>query len=526
MTRTLVRLKLRLLRNGLRRSVWQLVGLVIGIVYGLGFVAMAVVGLIAMRWLEPQLAHLVTMLVFSIVTIGWIVLPMFLHGADNTVDPSRFALFGVRAGELLPGLLLGGLIGIPGVCTVLISLSLVGTWSTGVLPVLAALVAALAGSVLCVLWSRTVLTWLSALLRRRRVRDIAVVAFLVLILGGSLGLQSITRLGELSADHLLGMLTTAGTVLGWTPFGWVWGLPGAVALGAWPEAAVRLLLTAALTAGLVLLWRARLAIELTSPLDAGDSAGTMKADSWTDRLVPPTPAGAIAGRGFRYWRRDPRYQVGAVALLLLPVFMVAVVLINDGGLGLAVWAPILISMMGGSSMVSDTSYDNSAFGLHVLSGVAGRDDRWGRVLTYLWILVPMVLLMTILAAVVSGAWVHVPSALAVSTVVLLAGLGAGAVVGVYLPGKVAEPGASAFAASNSGNLQSMLGLGLVWLLTAAVSLPTIGLVVGSLVGPDWLGWIALPVAVVCGAAALVAGVRIGGKQLDRRGPELLASVST
>src|SRR5699024_2642403 len=221
---------------------------------GLGFVAMAVIGLIAMRWLEPQLAHHVTMLVFPVITIGWVVLPMFLHGADNTVDPSRFALFGVRAGELLPGLLLGGLIGVPGICTMLVSFALVASWSTGVLPVLAAIVTAATGSVLCVLWSRTVLTWLSALLRRRRVRDIAVVAFLVLVLGGSLALQSITRMGEVSQDHLLGMLTTAGTVLGWTPFGWVWGLPGAVALGAWPEAAVRLLLTIVLVVGLSLLW--------------------------------------------------------------------------------------------------------------------------------------------------------------------------------------------------------------------------------------------------------------------------------
>jgi len=526
MTGVLVRLKLALLRNGLRRSVWQLVGLIFGVVYGLGFVAMAVIGLIAMRWLEPQLAHHVTMLVFPVITIGWVVLPMFLHGADNTVDPSRFALFGVRAGELLPGLLLGGLIGVPGICTMLVSFALVASWSTGVLPVLAAIVTAATGSVLCVLWSRTVLTWLSALLRRRRVRDIAVVAFLVLVLGGSLALQSITRMGEVSQDHLLGMLTTAGTVLGWTPFGWVWGLPGAVALGAWPEAAVRLLLTIVLVVGLSLLWRARLAIELTSPLDTADSGGTMRADSWTDRLLPATPAGAIAARGFRYWRRDPRYQVSGVALVLLPVFMVAVVLINDGGLGLAVWAPVLVAMLGGSSMAADVAYDNSAFALHLLSGVSGRDDRWGRALTYLWILVPMVLVMTLAAAAVSRDWTHVPASLAISAVLVLAGIGAGAVVGVHLPGKVAEPGASAFAASSSGNLQSMLGMGLVWLLTGMVSLPTLALVIGSLVGPVWLGWIALPVGVGTGLAALTIGVRTGGRRLDHRAPELLATVST
>ncbi|HLQ81987.1 MAG TPA: transporter, partial [Bacillota bacterium] len=189
-------------------------------------------------------------------------------------------------------------------------------------------------------------------------------------------------------------------------------------------------------------------------------------------------------------------------------------------------APVLVAMLGGSSMAADVACDNSAFALHLLSGVSGRDDRWGRALTYLWILVPMVLVMTLAAAAVSRDWTHVPASLAISAVLVLAGIGAGAVVGVHLPGKVAEPGASAFAASSSGNLQSMLGMGLVWLLTGMVSLPTLALVIGSLVGPVWLGWIALPVGVGTGLAALTIGVRTGGRRLDHRAPELLATVST
>lgn len=527
MTAVLVRLKLTLLRNGLRRSPWQVVGLLIGILYGLGIVGLGAAGLVALRLAQPQLAHHVTMLVFGVVTIGWVVVPVFAFGIDNTVDPSRFALFGLRAGELIPGLLLGGLIGVPGLATVLVSLSLIGTWSIGVLPALAALVVAVVGSVLCVLWSRTVLTWLAALLRTRRVRDIAVVAMMVLILGGSLSMQGLARMGEVSVDHLLELVATAATVVGWTPFGWVWGIPGAVALGAWPEVALRLVLTVALIAGLVWLWRFRLARELTSPLEGEEAAGTARAETWTDRLVPPTPAGAIAGRGFRYWRRDPRYQVSGVALVLLPVFLVVVLMINGGSLQFAVWAPVLVAMIGGSSMVSDVAYDNSAFALHLLSGVSGREDRWGRVLTYLWILGPMVLVLSLVAAAVGGTWQQLPSALALSSVVLFGGLGAGAAVGVHLPGKAAEPGASPFSASSSGgSLQTMLGTGLTWGLTIAVSLPTIALVIGSLVGPHWLAWPALLVGLGSGIAALVVGVRLGGRGFDRRGPELLASVST
>ena len=45
----LVRLKLSLLRNGLRRSVPQLVGMVLAALYALGVVGLAVAGLVALR---------------------------------------------------------------------------------------------------------------------------------------------------------------------------------------------------------------------------------------------------------------------------------------------------------------------------------------------------------------------------------------------------------------------------------------------------------------------------------------------
>ena len=50
MVTILVRLKLTLLVNSLRRSVWRTVGLVVGLVYGLGAVVAVLVGLVALRF--------------------------------------------------------------------------------------------------------------------------------------------------------------------------------------------------------------------------------------------------------------------------------------------------------------------------------------------------------------------------------------------------------------------------------------------------------------------------------------------
>ena len=129
MVALLVRLKLTLLRNSLRRSVWRTVGLIIGMVYGLGVVAAVLVGLVALRFTSTELTADVTVVVFSALSVGWLLMSLLVFGIDETVDPSKFALLPVRARELLPGLLAAGLIGVPGVATVLISAGLIITWA-------------------------------------------------------------------------------------------------------------------------------------------------------------------------------------------------------------------------------------------------------------------------------------------------------------------------------------------------------------------------------------------------------------
>ena len=48
------------------------------------------------------------MVAFSALTLGWLLMSLLVFGVDETVDPAKFALLPVRAGELLPGLLAAG----------------------------------------------------------------------------------------------------------------------------------------------------------------------------------------------------------------------------------------------------------------------------------------------------------------------------------------------------------------------------------------------------------------------------------
>src|SRR3954463_11255041 len=88
---SLARLKLRLLANTFKRSPWQVVGLVIGILYGFGVAGLGVVALVALRFADAETARTATILGGSLVVLGFLLVPL-VFGVDDTLDPRRFSL--------------------------------------------------------------------------------------------------------------------------------------------------------------------------------------------------------------------------------------------------------------------------------------------------------------------------------------------------------------------------------------------------------------------------------------------------
>lgn len=91
----LLRLKLALLRNGLRRSPWQLVGMAIAGLYALGVVSTLVIVLVLLRNAGAETAHTAVVLGGSAALIGWGVIPVVASATDMTLDPSRFSTFAI-----------------------------------------------------------------------------------------------------------------------------------------------------------------------------------------------------------------------------------------------------------------------------------------------------------------------------------------------------------------------------------------------------------------------------------------------
>ena len=83
MVALIVRLKWQLLRNGLRRSTPQLVGMVLSGLYGLAVLAQGIVGLITLRFDQTSEAARIAIIIGgSALTLGWALLPVIAYGID------------------------------------------------------------------------------------------------------------------------------------------------------------------------------------------------------------------------------------------------------------------------------------------------------------------------------------------------------------------------------------------------------------------------------------------------------------
>ncbi len=519
-----VRLKLTLMGNSFRRSVWQTIGFVVGVLYGLFVVGMLVVGMVVLGTEDAALAGSITILAGALAVLGWWVIPLFAFGVDATLDPQRFVLFGIPQRRLLAGLAVAGVVSIPGIVTALAALGASFAWWRTPLAVLAALVGAVVAVALCVVGSRATTTALAPLLESRRYREVVTIAaFVPLVLIGPAFAWLGSQLGggPVDGDAVRGMVTSLADVAAWTPFGAPWGLGAAVHDGAWGLALARLVVALATLAVAWVVWDKALARALVTPPTSG-GGGRAKGLGFFSRF-PATPTGAVAARTATYWLRDPRYSGSIAVVPLIPV----VLLVVGGGTGSEIFlalAPFTAWILG-FSISADIAYDHTAFALHVSSGVAGRADRWGRALPVLVAGGAVSFLFAVVSVAVAGRWDALPALLGLTAGVLLTSTGISSATSARLLYPVPKPGDSPFKQPQGAAMATLVAQTVAMLLVLALSLPfLVPGVIAIVADLPVLGWVTLAVGVVVGAVVLVLGVRWGARTYDRRAPELLQRV--
>lgn len=537
MVAVLVRLRLSILRQSLRASVWRLVGTIIGALYVLFVVALGIAGQIALRAAAPDYAASASIVAFSLVSLGWLVLPILYAGVDDTLSPSRFALLPLRGRELAPGLLAAALVGLPGIATTLVSLGQFVVWSTSPAAVAAAVVCVPLALLTAVTSSRVVTATFARSLSSRRYREATAIVLTVLLSLSGIAVARVvdvvTTRARSGPTSLAETLDGAARILGWTPIGWAWATPGDVAAGQWASAAGRFALAVGALALAWWGWVRGLDRALVEPPEGSTSRSTVVDRGVLDRLTGSSPAGAVAGRCLRYWRRDPRFLTSAVMMLFLPVLMLIGPMIGAGaGSGesppreVPFIAPAVLGFIVANSAAQDLSYDGTALWTHVTTGLRGVDDRRGRLRALLVIVLPIVAVtLAGLTAFTGRTDILVPG-LAGGLATILAGAGVGSWVGAYFQSPVPPPGANPFQANTGGGVQALIGFALTSIGTVVAAAPALVLAVLSvMLANPVLAWVALMVGVLLGGAALLLGTAKGGAALERRWPEVLTAVA-
>lgn len=556
MVATLVRLRWRLTINQLSRNIWALIGTILAALYGLGLLAMLVVGAAGLGQVEARVAAIILGALGAALLLGWMIFPLFLSGVDSTLDPRAMSAWISPSRGLAVDMVVAGAVGIPGIVTGLATLlpalswAVAGQWGAAALALILAPVAWLT----CVLLSRVVVVGLGVTFSRRG-RDFMTVLAFVVIFALSM-LPTVVRSVSLDAaglERILGYLR----YLGLTPFGWAFAAPGYLAQGEALAALGLAALAALFFLALMPLWERILTSVMTKPVQravkdrayresthGSTASGVLVWHARFERVLP-SPAAAVAARCLRYWRVDPRYLSSSIALIFLVGFtwfmMSSAGSVNidaDGASArfqIAPWGqapeyqliiPSVFAMLAGWSLANDLAMDSTAFWQQLISGISGLHDRLGRLAAALTWQLPLLAAVTLLFAGYTGAWSHLGAYVGLMLALYGVAHAWALFSSVVLPYQVKAPGESPWKSNTSGMsfLISLIQM-LSWLAMAIICSPFIAALAWMAATDSW-GWspIMLLAGLTWGAGFVWLGVRLSATQLERRGPKILATI--
>ncbi|MGW5676057.1 transporter [Streptomyces sp. NPDC003860] len=527
-----VRLKLSLLRNGLRQSTKRKRAFVTALVATLLFALLQLLGLAAMRGHDHAAA--VTVLFAGVVALGWTVMPLFFASGDETLDATRLVMLPLRPRPLVAALTTASLVGIGPLFTLCVLLGSVIALAHGPAAWAAALVAVPLTLLVCVTLARAVAAANIRLLTSRKGRDLALLSGLVIAVGIQFVNFGFQRLSSTDVD--LSALDPAAAVVRWVPPASALGAVDSVSEGSYGTAVAQLALSAAALYGLLAWWRASLGRLMTSPdgstiAAAGPRARAARSSSdatesaLLHRLFPRGRTAAVMQRSLRYFWRDPKTKAGLVSTLaiglLIPIFNAA------QGVESVYFASFATGMLG-FQMYNQFGQDTSAFWMVMQTLATPRDayeELRARALALLLVALPYTVVAVVTVAAFVGDRQGLPSALGLSLAVLGAMVGTGALASARRPYTIPQDSAYKNVAAGQGALAwtSLLSGAVV---SALVCAPLIAVTV-------WLHltdghghlWTVLPAGAAYGLLVGWAGLRLAAPATIRELPEILAAVS-
>lgn len=522
----------------LKKNIPALIGTIFGLLYAAVLLVMLVglMGTLAVQPLGDGAYPQVVRGAGGLVVLLWTLVPVLAFGLDDILSPARFGTFGRRAKELQAPMLIASFASVPVVVTALglaafavtQALHVIVHWADvpaaqAITAIIALAPAAVCTFLLCVLFPRAILSWRGTRQTSRGAREvsgaIALISALAVAYGFSLFSQGLSNADSRAFDTLAQVLTTAVTVLAWTPFGAPLSVPMDLFEGQWLRALARILITAGAIAALWLWWRSTLAIAMTEALRGERASHRAKVTALVPRWMPQNQLGAGVGRTLRYFRRDLRYSVSLLMAPMIGVFFLAMSLMSGGPM--VYGAGIVLAWMAGMTIFNEIGNDGPANWVNITADANPRTLLLSRVLVTGVLIGVIAVIVSIMSLVLQNRPNELAWLIPLTLGMLAASLGVGAFTAGTFPFPAPKPGSMKNSSSAAAWLPTLVGMVGMWLpILPSIIMIMIGQVTGQVLLSIGGGVLAL----VVGAVVLWLGTRLGAASLQRRWPDLAFKV--
>lgn len=523
-----VRLKLSLLRNGLKGSSKRKAAYFGALASALAVAFFATLGLALLR--GNAHASTVVVLLAAILALCWTFVPLFFPTGDETLDPSRLVMLPLRPRPLVRALLASSLVGIGPLFTLSLAIGSTIALARGAAGAVAAVLAAPLLLVGCVALARAVATANVRLLTSRKGRDLALLSGLLIAIGAQVANFAGQRLFESGG---LERLEPAEAVVRWLPPATAVGMVDSASEGAYGIAAAQLFITVAALGLLLWFWERSLTKLMVTPDGSTISAAKEKKQRaagaggvlgrWS--LLPDDRTGAAVQRALRYIVRDPKTKAAWVSALAVGMIIPVANALQGSG---SVYLTCFASGMLGVQMYNQFGQDTSAFWMVAQTISSTRDayvELRARALALALVTVPYTVVVAAVTAALVGDRAGFPAALGLALALLGSMLCTGALASARFPYSIPTDGAFKNVAPGQGAL-AWAGIFGGLFASALICSPVIVLTV-YLNGADHqsLSWLLLPLGVAWGTLATWAGLRLAAPTVLRKLPEILLAVS-
>ena len=511
----ILRLRLALLFGALRGDVRHVVRVVSGLVLLAAATVAVCWAILTLRDAPADEALAVTVLGGSAVTLGFALAPLFA-AAEDPLDPRRFVLFGLPPRRLAAVLAVAGLISVPIVVLVAVAVSAAVVWEAHWVRTPVTVASVVLGVLTCLLLARVCMVLASLHLRDRRSRELSgvfVLVVLVVVVPVGVFLASLEWEGSVPPQ-----LLEAVGVLGITPIGAAWALPGIVESGGDPWPSVLVAVATVVLLALLWVWAVHRVLTTTERPASGRVRGGL---GWFG-VAPGTPGGAIAARSLVYWFGDRRYVVNGIIIPFAALVTVVPLLVAGVPPELVALVPVpFAALLLGWLPHDDLAYDSTAVWMHIASGVRGVSDRVGRLVPVLLVGVPLLAVAVPVAISLHGRWAMLPALTGVCAALFLSGLGLSSISSVISPYAVSRPGESPFQQPQRTSARGGIAQSVVMFGSLTLSAPVVWCAWLALQGDTVAGVTALWGGLAIGIGVLLVGVTIGSVAFERRGGRLM-----